>query len=269
MNEGTAATPQPPAAKPTWQSLSKIERRIVGVLVEKAKTTPDQYPLSLNGLTNGCNQKSNRSPQMSLEDNQVETALVRLRQIGAAGEMQGSGRVPKFRHYMKDWLGVDGAELAIMTELLLRGDQTIGELRGRANRMTSNEIKDVAALRPLLQSLFEKKLIIALTPAGRGQVVSHNLYQPDELTRLREQYGTRGEVALGAMDDAEESLAAPVQRPGATGATGGSPTSGAARTTSTSDNFSEVAALRRELSELREEVSRLKKEVEDLWANAR
>jgi uncharacterized protein YceH (UPF0502 family) len=241
------------------------------VLVEKAKTTPDQYPLSLNGLTNGCNQKSNRSPQMSLEESQIENALVRLRTIGAAGEVQGSGRVPKFRHHMKEWLGVDGPELAVMTELLLRGDQTIGELRGRANRMTNDEIKDVAALRPVLQALFERKLIIALTPAGRGQVVSHNLYQPDELARLCEQHGTRGEVALGAGDQEDEPAASatasvPIRE---AGATGGLSTSGAARTSVTASSSSDVAGLRRELAELREEVARLKKEIEDLWANVR
>jgi uncharacterized protein YceH (UPF0502 family) len=260
-------------AKPTWQPLSKIERRIVGVLVEKAKTTPDQYPLSLNGLTNGCNQKSNRSPQMSLEDNQVETALVRLREIGAAGEVQGGGRVPKFRHYMKEWLGVDGAELAVMTELLLRGDQAVGELRGRANRMTNNEIKDVAALRPVLQSLFARKLIIALTPAGRGQVISHNLYQPDELIRLREKYGTGGEVALGEIEDVDEptprappSTTAGTLRAASAVAAGTSP---ATRSIAMHETSGDVAALRSELAALRDEVSRLKKEVEDLWANVR
>ena len=132
-------TNTPPAtedASPAWHPLSRVNRRIVGVLVEKAKTTPDQYPLSLNALTNGCNQKSNRSPQMSLEEHQVETALENLRTQGLVAEVQGGGRVPKFRHYMKEWLGVSGVELAVMAELLLRGDQTVGDLRGRANRMT-------------------------------------------------------------------------------------------------------------------------------------
>ena len=132
---------------PDRRPLSRIERRIVGVLIEKAKTTPDQYPLSLNALVNGCNQKSNRSPQMNLQEGQVEDVLEKLRRDNAVGEVQGGGRVPKFRHYMKEWLDVAGPELAVMGELLLRGDQTIGELRGRANRMTNNEIADVASLR--------------------------------------------------------------------------------------------------------------------------
>jgi uncharacterized protein YceH (UPF0502 family) len=254
MNEVSAA---PVEAKPSWQPLDRLERRIVGVLVEKAKTTPDQYPLSLNGLVNGCNQKSNRSPQMTVAENQIEDALVRLREIGAVGEVQGGGRVPKFRHYMKDWLGVEGPELAVMTELLLRGDQTVGELRGRANRMTSNEIKDVQDLRPLLDSLMRKKLVVALTPAGRGQVVTHALYQPQELEHLRERY--KGYVA---SDDASDDDAP-------------SPRTSAARVepqpraTPPTHNSSDIAQLRNELAELRGEVARLKKEVEDIWSNLR
>jgi uncharacterized protein YceH (UPF0502 family) len=249
MNETNAAAP----AKPTWQPLNRTERRIVGVLVEKAKTTPDQYPLSLNGLVNGSNQKSNRSPQMTLDENQIEDALVRLRQIGAVGEVQGGGRVPKFRHYMKDWLGVEGAELAVMTELLLRGDQTVGELRGRANRMTNNEIKDMHDLRPILDSLLQKQLIVPLTPAGRGQVVTHALYQPQELEHLREKY--KGYVA---SDDAGEEADTPAVRAATRPAA--EPHFG---------NADELAKLARELIDLREEVSRMKKEIEDLWSNLR
>ncbi len=189
MNDTAADQLATEQAKPAWQPLPKILRRIAGVLVEKAKTTPDQYPLSLNGLVNGCNQKSNRSPQMSLEENQVETALEKLRAMGVVAEVQGGGRVPKYRHYMKEWLGVSAVELAVMTELLLRGDQSVGDLRGRANRMTSNEIADVGALKPIVDSLIEKGLIIPLTSAGRGQVVTHALYEAEELARLREKYG--------------------------------------------------------------------------------
>jgi uncharacterized protein YceH (UPF0502 family) len=257
MNE-TNTVAAPPAAKQSWQALSRTERRIVGVLVEKAKTTPDQYPLSLNGLVNGCNQKSNRSPQMTLDENQVESALERLRQIGAVGEVQGGGRVPKFRHYMKDWLGVDGAELAVMTELLLRGDQTVGELRGRANRMTANEIKDMNDLRPILDVLAQKKLIVPLTPAGRGQVVTHALYQPQELEHLQEKY--KGFVA---SDDATDDEEEPVARAATPRAASPVPVAAPAR------NADELDVLRREVAELRDEVSRLKKEIEDLWSNLR
>jgi len=165
-----------------WQPLSSMQRRIVGVLVEKAKTTPDAYPMTLNALTNGCNQKSNRSPQMNVKPEQVEEVLEDLRAIGAVAEVQGGGRVAKFRHYMYEWLGVDKYELAVMTELLLRGEQTVGELRGRAARM--EPIADLAALRPIVRSLIDKRLVISLTPEGRGQIVTHGLYKERELADL-------------------------------------------------------------------------------------
>lgn len=176
-------------AAPRWQPLSLVERRVAGVLVEKAKTTPDAYPMTLNGVVVACNQKNNRSPVMQLEADRVEEALERLRHLGAVGLIEGSGRVDKFRHYLYDWLGVDKVELAVITELFLRGDQTVGELRGRAARM--EPIADLAALRPVLESLEKKGLLISLTPEGRGHVVSHALYMPAELERLKERYAAQ------------------------------------------------------------------------------
>ncbi len=93
-------------------------------------------------------------------------SLDRLKMAGAVVEVQGSGRAPKFRHLMYEWLAVDKVELAVMTELLLRGAQTEGELRGRASRM--EPIADLTALRTVLDSLRAKGLITYLTPAGRG-----------------------------------------------------------------------------------------------------
>ncbi len=84
--------PESPAlhTSPRWQPLESIERRILGVLVEKAKTTPENYPLSLNALRAGCNQKSNRAPLMQLEESQIEEALDKLRQLGAIAQVQGA-----------------------------------------------------------------------------------------------------------------------------------------------------------------------------------
>ena len=113
-----------------WRPLTAAQRRVAGVLVEKAKTTPDAYPMTLNALTNGCNQKSNRSPLMDLSPDEVQNALDELREMGAVAEVQAGGRVPKYRHYLYEWLGVEKAAMAVMTELLLRGEQTLGELRG-------------------------------------------------------------------------------------------------------------------------------------------
>ncbi len=134
-NAGSASEDEVNSTQPKWRPLSPRQRRIAGVLVEKAKTTPDAYPMTLNSLRTGCNQKSNRDPQMDLTEGEVEEALEELREMGAVGEVQGSGRALKYRHYLYDWLGVDKVEMAVMVELLLRGEQTVGELRGRAARM--------------------------------------------------------------------------------------------------------------------------------------
>lgn len=166
-----------------WRPLSPTQRRVLGVLVEKAKTTPEQYPMSLNALTTGCNQKNNRDPLTELTSDQVELALEDLREMGAALEIQGTGRVAKYKHLLYEWLGVDKVELAVIAELLLRGAQTVGELRGRAARM--EPIADLQALRPVLQSLKQKQLVLELSPEGRGQVISHNLYKDRELDEIR------------------------------------------------------------------------------------
>jgi hypothetical protein len=92
---------------PQWRPLSAKDRRVVGVMVEKAKTTPTAYPMTLNAICTGANQKSNRDPEMNLEPEDVQGSLDRLREYGAVGEIQGDGRVPKYRHYLYKWLGVD------------------------------------------------------------------------------------------------------------------------------------------------------------------
>lgn len=170
--------------------------------MEKAKTTPEVYPMSLNGVCTACNQKSNRAPVMQLEPDQVSESLDRLRQMGAVGLIEGAGRVHKYRHYLYEWLGVDKVELAVITELLLRGDQTEGDLRVRASRMET--IADLPALRVVLESLKSKGLVLSLTPEGRGHVVSHSLYKPQELERLKERYSaSRSGVVATSFDDAE------------------------------------------------------------------
>src|SRR4051794_41786373 len=99
--------PPPTHTSPRWQPLDAIERRILGVLVEKAKTTPENYPLSLNALRSGCNQKNNRAPLMQLEEPQIEDALEKLRQEGAIALAQGTSRIDRYRHLAYEWLGVD------------------------------------------------------------------------------------------------------------------------------------------------------------------
>ena len=165
-----------------WQPLSPRQRRVVGVLIEKAKTTPDSYPLTLNSLVSGCNQKSNRAPQMELTAEQVADVLDELRALEAVVEVHGDGRVAKFKHCMYQWLGVDKVQLAVMGELLLRGEQTVGDLRQRASRMEA--IESVAALQPILKELMDAGLVVSLTPAGRGQVVTHGLYPESEKANI-------------------------------------------------------------------------------------
>ncbi len=116
--------------------LKPDECRVLGVLVEKALTTPAQYPLTLNALTTGCNQKNNRHPVVNWDDDRVMDALDGLRGKGLVREAMLSGsRVAKFRHLAREVLHVDTSQLVILTELLLRGPQSIGDIRQNASRM--------------------------------------------------------------------------------------------------------------------------------------
>ncbi|QEG40388.1 YceH family protein [Roseimaritima ulvae] len=171
-----------PEAQKTLPPLHPHQRRVLGVLVEKAKTTPDSYPLTLNAIMTGCNQKSNRDPVMQLDADDVQIALDGLRALEAATEIQGGGRVNKFRHHAYDWLGVRGAHAAVMIELMLRGPQTLGEIRSRASRM--EKLADLQMTTQVVNELIAKKLVVPLGRPGRGQQFAHTLYQPDEMQRL-------------------------------------------------------------------------------------
>ncbi len=231
----------PPA--PAWTPLAPRERRVLGVLIEKAKTTPAGYPMSVNAIVAGCNQKNNRDPVTDYDELALEQALDRLRTLKAVSEMDWLGRVSKYRHHAYEWLGVDRAEAAVLAELLLRGAQAMGELRGRAARM--EPIEDLAALRPIAQALLDRGLMIELTPPGRGQIVSHNLYPPDELAELR------GRYAGGAADSTAPSPARPATHAAAAAALDG-------ETASSADTLAaEVAALRAEVAGLRAKVADL------------
>jgi uncharacterized protein len=231
-NESTPASP----AK--WRPLSPRQRRVIGVLIEKAKTTPDAYPLTVNAIVAGSNQKSNRSPIMNLEPEDVEDILIELREMSAVIEVQSGGRVPRYKHLMYEWLGVEKVELAVMAELLLRGEQTIGELRGHVARM--DPVPDLNALRPVLQSLMEKKLVMALSPEGRGQVVTHTLYKDRELGELRNRYAGGGPAPASLEQAADEEPAD-------------------ARTHRSSQVTSDMfAELQLEVAELRAELARLR-----------
>jgi uncharacterized protein YceH (UPF0502 family) len=143
--------------------LDAHEARLLGVLVEKALTTPEQYPLTLNAAVAGANQKSNREPVLSLSDDEVSAALEGL----IAKELvrrvfPGNSRVDKYCHTGTSTLKIDVAALAILAELLMRGPQTPGELRTRAGRMAP--IESLEHLAALTQPLLERELIQRLPP---------------------------------------------------------------------------------------------------------
>jgi len=242
--------------KPQWQPLNSRQRRVFGVLVEKAKTTPDAYPMTLNGIVTGCNQKSNREPLMTLTPEDVEQILDELRSMSAVTEVQGSGRVAKYRHHAYEWLGVDKYEISVMTELLLRGEQTLGDLRARAARM--EPIADQAALKQIVDGLLKKNLMVELTPPGRGQIVTHNLYKEREIAELGAQY--KNHVAPERSYE-EDRPAASAPRP-STPAVSIGPAVPQVRGV-TADDFAE---LRVEVTELQADVARLREQVRQLEA---
>jgi uncharacterized protein YceH (UPF0502 family) len=146
--------------------LSPDESRVLGVLVEKATTTLEQYPLSLNAVVNGANQKNNRDPVLTMDEGAAFEALEGLRAKGLVVRVDMAGsRVNKYRHQAGEALHVRAAELAILAELLLRGPQTLGELRGRASRMHPLESLDV--VKNMLRALAEREepLATELPPA--------------------------------------------------------------------------------------------------------
>ena len=140
--------------------LTFLEARVIGCLIEKQITTPDQYPLSLNALVNACNQKTNRDPVLELDERTVQQTVDDLGRKHLVVEKSGFGsRVPKYQHRFCNTeygtLKLDPQELAILCELLLRGPQTPGELRGRASRMAP--FTDVSEVEVALTRLGERE----------------------------------------------------------------------------------------------------------------
>ncbi|MGH8319804.1 MAG: YceH family protein [Steroidobacteraceae bacterium] len=161
--------------------LDSLEARLIGCLIEKQITTPDQYPLSLNALMNACNQKNNRDPLMSLDEPAVQRTLDALSRKHLVLERSGFGsRVPKFQHLFCNTeygsLKFSPEELAIVCELLLRGPQTPGELRSRASRMAS--FTDVSQVEAALQNLQERESgpLVARLPREPGRRESRYLH---------------------------------------------------------------------------------------------
>ena len=136
--------------------LSEVEARVLGALLEKEITTPDYYPLSLNALVNACNQKSNRDPVMNLEEDSVSAALRALHENSLARSVSGAdSRVTKYEHRLQEAFNFDRREAAIFCELLLRGPQTPGALRSRAERM--HHFDDLSEVQSALQRLMNRQ----------------------------------------------------------------------------------------------------------------
>jgi hypothetical protein len=208
--------------------LSPAEVRVLGALVEKDATTPDYYPLSLNALVNACNQKSNRDPVMALEESAVRDALESLHDKGLAGPAGGAdSRVTKYEHRLYDVLKLGRREVAVLCELLLRGAQTPGELRGRAERMHPFEgIEDVLST---LQRLMQREPpLVAMLPRQPGTKES------------RYAHLMSGEVAAAEIQASGRSVSGD----------------------RSSDLESEVAELRREVHDLKQQFEEFRKKFE-------
>jgi uncharacterized protein len=134
--------------------LSETEIRILGCLIEKEMTTPEYYPLSLNSLTNACNQKSNRNPVVSYDEAAVSEGLDSLQEKGLARKtLTGGSRVSKYLHTILDKFDLSRQELAVICELMVRGPQTVGEIRTRADRISA--FKDLEEVDDVLKTLME------------------------------------------------------------------------------------------------------------------
>lgn len=157
--------------------LDPVEVRVLGSLMEKETTTPEYYPMSLNALVNACNQKSNRDPAVSYDDETVEDAIERLKAKGLMLTISGAGsRVPKYAHRFSEKLNLGRREVAILCELMVRGPQTVGELKNRADRMHRfNDLEEVESVLERMDALVTK---LPRRPGEKEQRYAHLLSGP-------------------------------------------------------------------------------------------
>ncbi len=219
-------------------NLSPFEARVLGVLAEKQFLTPDVYPLSLNGIVNGCNQLSNREPVMSLGEETVEACLKRLQENHLVQTYYPAGsRVAKYQHMVRDVFSLDDARLSLVTLLLLRGPQTCGELRGRTGRMYPFASVDSVEHSLNAMAADDPKLVMQLprAPGTKEARWAHLLSGTMAVERQEIAAGMNvggNSVVEGAGDDRVARLEA------------------------------EVASLRREVTWLTEELARFRKQFE-------
>jgi uncharacterized protein YceH (UPF0502 family) len=209
--------------------LTAIEVRILGALIEKESTTPDVYPLSLNALTTACNQSSNRDPVMSLSDDSVRWAINNLRQQSLVRAIQPSdSRVMKYQHLVAEKLGLDAHALAVMCVLMLRGAQTIGEIKTRTTRLA--EFASIADVEATLSGLLTREIVAEL-PRRPGQ------------KEVRYAHLLSGPATVPSDAEERETSSVP--------------------TTATDAGDGRVAALEATVDELRRELAELRAQFED------
>jgi uncharacterized protein YceH (UPF0502 family) len=212
-----------------------VEIRVIGCLIEKQRTTPDVYPLTLNALRLACNQSTNRDPVVDYDENTIRAAIDRLVQRKwATLASWGNRRSMKYRHTLDGALGLDGAEIAILDVLMLRGAQTPGELKSRTERL--HGFGDVDELGGTLERLIERQLVARLgrRPGQREERYTHLLVSDDE-----------------AEAEAEERGRAPAAPAAASAPPAPAPAPGAAAAAPAEDIEQRVERLEREVQELK------------------
>jgi uncharacterized protein len=245
--------------KPEVRELSAAQRRVLGVLLEKGFTTPEYYPMTLKALVAGCNQKSNRSPIANYDGDRVEDLVDEIRELGLIGVIHTqSGRTERYRHYMRKRYTFSEPQLAILTELMLRGRQTLGELRGRASRMVA--IDDLGKLRAELQDLLDRGFVQASgSLERRGIEVDHAFYRSSE-----------SNSSMGFTSDstpAPTQSTAPAHLSNESESYGDSSQSTGTVARSSGLDESTAASIQKELAELREENRELRSMLEEFQSD--
>ena len=189
------------------QILTPVEVRVLGSLIEKELTTPEYYPLTLNALVNACNQISNRDPVVSFDEKTVARGLEGLREKKLAWMVTGVGRVPKYEHRFTEALQLAAQEVAVLCVLMLRGPQTVGEIRGRTARLY--EFKELEEVELTLQALLaaQPPLVMKLPrqPGTKESRYAHLL--AGEVHIEEREVETRVEPAIREVRQENERLA--------------------------------------------------------------
>jgi uncharacterized protein YceH (UPF0502 family) len=181
------------------ETLHPIEVRVLGALLEKDIATPEYYPLTVNSLQNACNQKSSREPIVAYDEETVRQALELLKNKGLVMRVTGAGhRVEKYGHRLGEKLNLGRRELALLCILMLRGPQTVGELRGRTERM--HDFADMEEVERVLQTLQNQEQPL-VAPVGRGRWAHLFGGEPEHVEAEIPQVGTPLDRRVAALEE--------------------------------------------------------------------